>query len=256
MQYQRNAAADDRGAVRIRPTWRNVRHRVAGAVNSVIVLAVVMGCSSGSDAGPTQPPTTVTITSLDADDGSLFGAGNTGTGAVCCGFASAMYVGQRNGTSSPLSGNFVPGTSRGYVRFLLTEIPAGKTIVSATLRLQQASPGAFNTTPDPYPTFGSVLLDHVDFGTTIEGDDFARAPLSSTTATLSSTYVKELKTADVAAFVQADVTAGRGRSDFRLRFATETLPLSASLVLGTYFNETSPGLVTAGPVPSLVVTYR
>ncbi len=222
---------------------------------SLLLAVAVTACSSGS-SGPTAavPPTTLSIASADSNDGRLVGTGSGGVLVVCCGLNAAMYVGQASASFSLL--NFVPGISRGYVRFLLDQIPAGRTIVSATLRLQQTQPSMLGSGVDPYPTMGNVVIDHVDFGTKIDSTDFNSAAIAPSAAVLSTNFLKELKSVDVTALVRADYQAGRGHSDFRLRFASEPLPASQNAVTGTYFSETTTGVLVAGPAPTLVVTYQ
>ena len=222
---------------------------------AALALALV-ACSSNSSTTPTQPPAnpvTVTISSLDSLDGRMSGVGNRGVIVYATGATAGIYVGQTS--ASPSLFTFVAGNSRGFARFLLNGVPSGSTIVSATLKLQQVDAG-FNATPDPYPSFGNIVAEHVDFGAAIDSLDFATAALDSPAPVLSTNYTKELKSVDVTAQVQADVTARRSSSDFRFRFATETLPADQNSTRGTYFGETSGLISNSGPAPQLVVTYR
>jgi hypothetical protein len=220
----------------------------------LLLVSLVAGCSSGSSGSTAPGPTsTLTISSLDADDGTLTGTLTRGVIANCCGFSGGIYVGQASASASFVT--FVPGIARGFVRFNLALLPAGATIVSATVKTVQISAGSM-ASADPYAVLGNVVLDHPDFGAVIDTLDFATAPLVPQTVTLSADYTKEQKTADVTAFVQADVAARRGHTDLRIRFATETLPAAQNSGRGTFFTESSGIISGTGPAPQLVITYR
>jgi hypothetical protein len=201
-----------------------------------------------------NPLQTVTIQSVDADDGTLYGRLTTGgTGTSCCGAAAGIYVGQANLATE--FGAVDPGLARGFLRFGLGALPAASDIVGATLRVQQLSAG-LQASADPYQLLGNVVVDHMDFGATIEAGDFQLVAIAPATATLSTNNTAELKSTDVTALVRADLSAGRTRTDVRLRFNAEVLGTPAEAYRGTFFGETS-GLISAqGPRPELVLTYR
>lgn len=201
-----------------------------------------------------NPLQTVTIQSVDADDGTLYGRLTTGgTSTICCGAAGGIYVGQAN--LSTAFGVLDPGLARGFLRFGLGALPAASDIVGASLHVQQLSAG-LQAGADPYPLLGNVVVDHMDFGAAIDAGDFQLAALMSAAATLSTNNTAELKATDVTSLVRADLSAGRTRTDVRLRFDAEILGTPAEAYRGTFFGETS-GLVSAqGPKPELVLTYR
>lgn len=104
---------------------------------------------------------------------------------------------------------------RQFYSFNLSGIPAGTIVSAATLRLYQAS-----VTGSPYDgTLGSVVVDHVDYGNSLDGADYATVPLLSNIGTLSSNDSEGYKTLSVASRVQDDLSNARSRSQYRLRFS-------------------------------------
>jgi hypothetical protein len=154
------------------------------------------------DNSPTGPSQSVTLTSVAALDGWVRSDGDTHT----------------NG-GGPILGDHdanTPGLGyRQFHSFELALIPGNATIESATLRLYQAN---LSPTP-PYATHGNVIVDRVDIGVALNAADYGVAALTGNIGTLSNNATKEYKTLDVTTAVRADRTAGRTRSDFRLRMA-------------------------------------
>ncbi len=107
---------------------------------------------------------------------------------------------------------------RAVLSFSLAPLPAGATVVSATLEIEQEDTG-FGA---PYTDLGNLLVDHVDLGAGVETTDFAGGTLSSGIAVISTSAGDGLRAADVTSAVLADLAAARGRSEFRLRFAVTT----------------------------------
>lgn len=104
-------------------------------------------------------------------------------------------------------------TAKGFVGFDISSI-AGRTAVSATLRVYQAN--IYGGTP--YTDLGNILVDHVNFGSSLDSGDYSAGALTSNIGTISNNSTLEWKTLDVSSYVQADINAGRTSSQFRFRF--------------------------------------
>jgi hypothetical protein len=200
----------------------------------LLTLLTLTGCGGSGGGGEPSAPVTVVIPSTPARDGNIRPGGFV--------YMSSMFVGDIDGIS--------PGmTQRSVVGFDLigSGIPSGATIVSATLALQQ-SPG-WGT---PYTDLGNLLVDHVDLGAGIDGTDFTGGTLAAGFGVLSTDAALVVKSLEVGARVQADLTAGRTFSDFRLRFAADSNGDGADDYI--QFND-SENSAPPGPKPVLTVTY-
>lgn len=194
------------------------------------------GGSGGSGGGGVPVPVTVVIPSTLARDGDIRSEGTVNTAGA------GLFVGDIDG--------IIPGaSSRAVVGFDLTAagIPAGATIQTATLSLEQNV-----GTGSPYTDLGNVLVDHVDLGLAVDATDYAANTLLAGFGTLSTDATLGVKTLDVGARVQADLTAGRTSSDFRLRFATDTDGDGNTDV--AYFVDTENAFALGQP-PLLKVVY-
>ena len=157
------------------------------------------GSGNGGGGGGSTTPTTITLVSDGAIDGVMGTLGNPGP-------KDGLVVGDDEF-----------GDTQGYrsfVSFGIGAIPSNATIQSAVLRMYQE--GAFGS---PFPSHGVVLVDHVDFGATREFAEFAGGNIAANIGTLSSDGTVAWKTLDVAARLQADVTAGSSRNQYRFRFS-------------------------------------
>ena len=165
---------------------------------AALILAFTAACSNN----PAGPTTTVTFNSTASLDGWVQSNG--------------VAVAASGG---PLVGDFedvAPGVGyRQVYSFDISSIPAGAQIVSATLRLYQAQ-----AVGSPFTTLGNVLVDRIDIGAALDGADYASAALTSNIGTLSTSATIEYKMLDVTVAVQADRSASRSKSQFRLRFST------------------------------------
>jgi hypothetical protein len=125
--------------------------------------------------------------------------------------------GSADAFSEPFTGDrddVQPGVGhRQLYSFDLAEIPVGRTILSAELRIFQAV-----VVGNPYGELGDVVVDHVEYGPSLDGGDYAGGTLTPEVGTLSSDPTFGVKTLDVTAEVIADRAAARTRSEFRLRF--------------------------------------
>lgn len=106
-------------------------------------------------------------------------------------------------------------TDRGFIGFDISGITGN--VQSAILTINQSS-----VLGTPYVDLGSLVVDHVDFGGSLDAGDFNGGTLASNIGTISGDAGTGLKTLDVTSFVQADISAARTTSQFRLRFSSLT----------------------------------
>lgn len=141
-------------------------------------------------------------------------------------------------------GNIPPDYERAFVGFDISSIHS--TIVSATLRIYQAE----ITEGAPYTALGNLIVDHVNFGTSLSSADFTGNTLTNNIGTISNNANIEWKTLDVKDYVQADINAGRTSSQFRIRFTNDTAVDENWITL-----EDADDYCDTGNKPELVVTY-
>lgn len=207
--------------------------RFAGTAAVFLATLTLPGCGGGAEQNPA--PVTVTLTSTPALDGLVF-AGGTVT------LSSNVTAGDYANALGPQGG------IRGFVSFDVSTIPAGATVVSATLTLVQR-----NVNSNPYGTLGSLLLDQVVYGSVLEAGAYARSfPSSQGFATLASSAVLGPQTVSVTAQVQADLDASRPQSQYRLRFAVEE-DLDADSDQAQFWSAETA--LVPSDRPTLVITY-
>lgn len=182
-----------------------------------------------ADFGRTNCPITVTLNSTRGLDGYVTSTGSAVT------WSQAM-VGDNSANIAV----------RGFLSFDISSIPPSANIISATLRAYQE--GVNGT---PYADLGNVIVDHLDYGTTLDGTDYDLAALQSNVGSLSNNAAIEYKTLDVTARVKADINDGRARSQYRLLLPTPTD--SDNFEDAVFF--TSANCCTSN-LPELVITYQ
>ena len=104
---------------------------------------------------------------------------------------------------------------RMFFHYDLSGIPAGATIVSATFKPYQVV-----AVGNPFVSLGAVVVDHVDFGASLDAGDFNAPPLLPSFAVVSDSATVGHRFVDVTARVVADRAAARSYSEFRLRHAS------------------------------------
>lgn len=120
---------------------------------------------------------------------------------------STVFAGDQDAT--------LPGLrARGFLTFDLSTIPAGKTIRTAKLKVIQSA-----VTGSPFSDLGTLVVDHLVFGNTLDSADFGQSALGSAFATLSDSAGLGNRLANVFQQVKADLQAGRTVSQFRVRFS-------------------------------------
>jgi len=139
--------------------------------------------------------------------------------------------------------------TRGFVSFNLSSIPEKATITQATLRLYQTK-----TVGNPYTAGGSLLLDHLNYGDTLENGDYGSPALLSGFATLTTNAAVEWKEKDVTKEVKDDVENSRKYSQFRIHFNTES---KGGSVEGDFaYIESANNSEGTGNTPQLVIKYQ
>jgi len=215
--------------------------RVAAAVRP-LVLALAAGAllaSCGQMGGgptptptpaptptpsPTPSPQTVTLT-LVPGGGRVCSSNNVGP----------VYRAGRDAACTPPAGD----VSRAFVAFLRTPVPAGATVLNATLTATRTQ---FNT---PYPPGQQLWVEAtpwVGTGGGLDPSDFLAPVLAGTSPVAGPTTAGGTLLVDVRSLVQAYVNANSATVDLRLRFQIEA-------GLGPNDYETYGGWV-------LQVTYR
>lgn len=138
--------------------------------------------------------------------------------------------------------------SRGFLSFSLNDIPAGSTIEKAILRIYQT-----RTKGNPYAADNSLIVDHLDYGITLDDADYNRAALTSNIGTITKNAVLEWKDLEVTSAVKNDRAGGRTRSQFRLRFSSET---DGNGTEDIAYSEAAENTESTGNIPQLVIQYR
>lgn len=133
---------------------------------------------------------------------------------------------------------------RGFCSFDLGD----RYILDATLRVVQ-----FEADADSYMGGDVVVVDHVDFGPTLDGSDFDLVPLAANIGTISSDGALEAKTLNVTTAVREDIVQGRTRSQFRLRYRDDETAPTRRVRFEGYAN--FDGTPLQNP-PALIVSYR
>jgi len=137
-------------------------------------------------------------------------------------------------------------TERGFVSFDISSIPSGKVIDEANLRLYQGE-----VVGTPYSSLGSLILDHLDYGDSLGNEDLNASAISSNIGTLTSNATVEWKDLIVTNALKADISSGRSRSQYRLRFTTEATGADAWARF-----ESADNYMSTGNRPQLVVKYH
>lgn len=132
-------------------------------------------------------------------------------------------------------------TERGFVSFDISSIPSGAAIDQVTLRLYQTE-----VVGTPYTS--SLIVDHVNYGTSQSATPYDGSPIASNIGTLTNNATIEWKDILVTGSVKDDITNARGRAQFAIRFATEATGADA------WARFTSAD--GSGNTPQLVINYH
>jgi hypothetical protein len=199
---------------------------------ALVALGLALSCASAGCGGDGAGTTTATFT--------------PSTDATIQSDATIVLAGPLANTVGDTAGNL---GQRVAVRFGIAPfLPAGAVVTSATLQLRQAAVAGA-----PFAPLGAVVVDRVDFGLGVDGNDF-NPPGATAIGTLSPDATLGVKSLDVTAAVQADVAAGDLTSDFLIRFAIAFTD-NDGVVDSVSFEDAENDLGT-GTAPTLVVTYQ
>lgn len=135
---------------------------------------------------------------------------------------------------------------RTFLSFVLVDLPPGATIESAVLSFRQVFTRGFVF------EFNPLLIEHLDYGTTLDPVDFAMLPLG-TPSTFQLDTLNLIRAIDVTLLVQQDADAGRTRAQFRFRMSAGTNGVGISDFMAI---ETADNSYGTGDRPELEVTYR
>lgn len=169
--------------------------------------------------------------------------------------ASASLDGFRssNGAGSPdmdiRTGRNINLITRGFVSFDISGIPAGATIESTTLRLYQAV-----IIGNPYGAGSRLMVDHLDYGGSLENADYGVPSISASFVRLSENAAIEWKDTLVTDQLKNDITNGRTRSQYRIHLAVENI---GGNIAGDFVKlESADNSEGTGNTPQLVVKYH
>ena len=179
------------------------------------------------------PDVTVTLTSQAALDG--FQANNGGGN-------NAVDIRVGNGLSPEL-------VIRGFMSFDLTGIPATAVVQSIQLRFYQVS-----VTGTPYAKLGNLRLQHVDYGSTLDNAAFDTPVLHSAILAphTGSGVWYDYTSGTLGDWIEADLAAGRTRTQLRLQFSTET---DGDGVEDFASFESGENYLGTGYLPHITMTY-
>ncbi len=105
---------------------------------------------------------------------------------------------------------------RAFYSFDLSLLAPEDVVTGAVMRIFQS-----DLAGDPYKTLGTVTVDHLVYGGTLDAGDFGLAALTADIGTLSDNDVIEYKNLPVTEMVRADRAANRSLSQYRVRFTTD-----------------------------------
>jgi len=138
--------------------------------------------------------------------------------------------------------------ARQFFSFNWHPLPAGVTIVSATLHLHQ-----HDVVGNPYDDLGDVIVDYLDYGTFLDAGDYDLTPLQANIGTISDNPLIEWKTLDVTTQTRDAIGAGRN-PQFRLQFS-RTIFVTDGLFDFAEFVDAEDSGGGLGNVPFLRIIY-
>jgi hypothetical protein len=174
-------------------------------LGSVLAAAAFLAAAAcGGTAAPTEPvlvvlPATAALDGMVLSDGTFDATGGP------------PVTGDLDGVTDGLG-------CRQFFSFDLSGLPDGSTIIEAYVGINVTGQSGA-----PFQSHGSVRLEHVVYGDTLDGSDYDVPALRDhgglSVATADDDILSGLG-ANVTSAVQADLAASRPRSQFRLRFSS------------------------------------
>jgi hypothetical protein len=144
---------------------------------------------------------------------------------------------------------------RGFVSFDFSSIePASGEIevVSAVFKVYMSN---FNNLP--YDTFGAVLVDRVDFGSTLDGSDWSEGIVeASNIGTLSNSTDDWMNYASLDVTAQVEAVVSSGSYTLQLRFRHEDDVGKTGQNFDAYHTDWATTEHADDPSPVLTVTYK
>jgi hypothetical protein len=145
-------------------------------------------------------------------------------------------------------GKNIDKVARGFISFDLKDITPGAKIVKASLKLYQTL-----TVGSPFTEGGTIKIDHLTYGDSLDLNDYGLSALVSNFAALPSNSKKDWKEADVTSAVNDDFANARSRSQFRIHFQNER---SGGNEKGDYaYFESADNSMGSSNIPQLVISY-
>lgn len=137
---------------------------------------------------------------------------------------------------------------RGFVSFDLSPLPQGVQIGKATVRLYQAK-----VVENPFSIHGSLQIDYLTYGETLDADDYGLSALSLSFAAINQSKTEGWKEVDVTSKVKEDLANARSLSQFRIHFTNETVSNEKKENYVSF--ESAENANKTGNTPQLVVSY-
>lgn len=148
-----------------------------------------------------------------------------------------------------LVGKKEAGSVRGFVSFDLSGVPAGANITRATLRMYQVK-----VEGEPFAGNNLVVLDNLDFGGTLDAEDYQLRAESIGFATLSETAEPGWKETDITDVFMENHQMGLTRSQYRLRSSNESGNVGGLDELATF--ESANNSLGTGYTPVVIIEYE
>lgn len=162
------------------------------------------------------------------------------------GFRSSNASGSTN--SNLRAGRDISLVTRAFISFDITELPDNVEIVSAQLRIFQTK-----TLGNPYKSGGNLLIDHLNYGDTLDGSDFSTPALLSSFDIFSDKPTTGWREVDVTNQIINDLLSARKSTQYRLHFDKEFIGGDENGDFA-YF-ESSENTQRSGNTPELVIEY-
>ena len=138
---------------------------------------------------------------------------------------------------------------RGFLSFKIEDLPDDITIEAAELKVYQTG-----ITNNPYGVGLRVMVDHFDYGDSLDHADYSLSSISSSFATLSSDGTVGWKEIDVTDQLKNDLNNSRIRSQFRLHLATEAVGGTPTGDFALF--ESGDNSHGTGNLPELTIKYH
>jgi len=172
------------------------------------VVVLVCACGGGGGSGGTSTPPGTTVQAVNVPEMSGYIHNTPGGAVVEPSTVDLVAVGDEVNDQAAC----------GYYRFNIAMIPPGATILAATFTV-----GQHMVLGNPYIDLGGdIVIDHVNLGAALDPTDLTAPNVLAWWYTQMSQMSGGYVQADLTSAVQADVNAGRTRTDLMLHFPGNT----------------------------------